>query len=60
MLIKNVYIHERLKYINITYHHIQNLYKKNQISMNFIFNQNMIVNELIKSLFQQNFKKFIK
>ncbi len=38
MLIKNAYIHERLKHINVTYYHIQNLHKKNQISMNFIFN----------------------
>ncbi len=29
MLIKNVHIYERLKYIDITYHHIQNLHKKN-------------------------------
>ncbi len=51
MLIKNAYIYERLKYIDITYHHIWDLHKKNQISMNFIFNQNMIADELIKSLF---------
>ncbi len=60
MLIKNAHIHERLKHIDIAYHHIQDLHKKNQISMNFVFNQNMIANELIKSLSQQNFKKFIE
>ncbi len=37
MLIKNVHIHERSKHINITYHHIRNLHKKNQISVNFVF-----------------------
>ncbi len=60
MLIKNAHIHERLKHIDITYHHIWNLHKKNQISVNFIFNQDMIADELIKSLSQQNFKRFIE
>ena len=60
MLIKNAHIHERLKHIDITYHHIQDLHKKNQISMNFIFSQNMIADELIKSLSWQNFKRFIE
>ncbi len=60
VLIKNAYIHERLKHINIAYHHIRNLHKKNQISVNFIFSQDMIADKLIKSLFQQNFKRFIE
>ncbi len=50
MLIKNAHIHEWLKYIDITYHYIRNLHKKNQISVNFISNQDMIADELIKSL----------
>ncbi len=52
MLIKNAHIHERSKHINIAYHHIRNLHKKNQISVNFVFSQNMIADELIKSLSQ--------
>ncbi len=60
MLIKNAHIHERSKHIDIAYHHIQDLHKKNQISMNFIFSQDMIADELIKSLSQQNFKRFIE
>ncbi len=50
MLIKNAHIHERSKHIDIAYHYIRDLHKKNQISMNFIFNQDMIADELIKSL----------
>jgi len=50
MLIKNAHIHEQSKHIDITYHHIRNLHKKNQISVNFIFSQDMIADELIKSL----------
>ncbi len=60
MLIKNAHIHERLKHIDIAYHHIQDLHKKNQISVNFVSSQDMIADELIKSLSQQNFKRFIE
>ncbi len=37
MLIKNAHIHEWSKHIDVTYHHIRNLHKKNQISVNFVF-----------------------
>ncbi len=60
MLIKNAHIHEWLKHIDIAYHHIWNLHKKNQISVNFVSSQDMIADELIKSLSWQNFKKFIE
>ncbi len=60
MLIKNTHIHERSKHIDVAYHHIQDLHKKNQISVNFVFNQDMIADELIKSLSWQNFKRFIE
>jgi len=60
MLIKNAHIYEWLKHINVAYHHIWNLHKKNQISVNFVSSQDMIANELIKSLSWQNFKRFIE
>ncbi len=60
MLIKNAHIYEWLKHIDVAYHHIQNLHKKNQISVNFISSQDMIADELIKSLSRQNFKRFIE
>jgi len=60
MLIKNVHIYERLKHIDIAYHYIWDLHKKNQISVNFVSSQDMIADELIKSLSQQNFKRFIE
>ncbi len=60
MLIKNAHIHEWSKHIDIAYHHIRDLHKKNQISVNFVSSQDMIADELIKSLFQQNFKRFIE
>ncbi len=60
ILIKNAHIHEWSKHIDVAYHHIRNLHKKNQISVNFVSSQDMIADELIKSLSQQNFKKFIE
>ncbi len=60
MLIKNAHIHERSKHIDVAYHHIRNLHKKNQISVNFVSSQDMIADELIKSLSRQNFKRFIE
>ena len=52
--------HERSKHIDVAYHHIQNLHKKNKISVNFVSSQDMIADELIKSLSRQNFKRFIE
>ncbi len=60
MLIKNAHIHEWSKHIDVAYHHIQDLHKKNQISVNFVSSQDMIADELIKSLSRQNFKRFIE
>ena len=58
-LIKNVYVHERSKYIDVVYHHIWDLHQRNQIKIDFMFSQNMIVNDLTKSLSRQNFKNFM-
>ena len=58
-LIKNVHVHKRSKHIDITYHHIWNLHQRNQIEVNFVSSQNMIADDLIKSLSRQNFKNFV-
>ena len=58
-LIKNVYVHKRSKHIDVVYHHIWDLHWRNQIKINFMFSQNMIVNDLTKSLSKQNFKNFV-
>ena len=58
-LIKDVHVHERSKHIDITYHHIQNPHQRNQIEVNFVSSQNMIADDLIKSLSRQNFKNFV-
>jgi len=52
ILIKNAYVHEQLKHIDVFYHNICNLHKCNQIQIDFVLSQKMIVNRLIKSLFR--------
>ena len=59
-LIKDVHVHERSKHIDVTYHHIWDLHQRNQIEVNFVSSQDMIADELIKSLSRQNFRDFVK
>ena len=58
-LIKNVHIHERLKHIDVVYHHVKNLYNKNLIKLNYVSSANMIVDDLIKLLSKNKFKRFV-
>ena len=37
ILIKNIYVYEQLKYINVFYYNICDLHKGNQIQIDFIF-----------------------
>jgi len=59
-LIKNIHVHEQSKHIDVFYHNICNLHKHNQIQVDFVLSQEMIVNELIKSLSRQIFEQFIE
>ena len=58
-LIKNVHIHERFKHINVAYHHVRDLIKKNLIQLNYVSNAEMMTDELIKPLTQDKFKGFV-
>ena len=60
LLIKNVNIHERSKHIDVIYYNIKNLHQKNLIQLNYVSNANMIIDDLIKSLSKNKFKKFVK
>ena len=48
------------KHINIQYHHIQNLIKKNIIEVFYIFSKQMTVNEFIKAFNKEKFIEFCK
>ena len=58
-LMKNVHIHERSKHIDVIYHYIKNLYQRNLIKLNYISSENMIIDDLTKSLSDNKFKKFV-
>jgi len=60
ILIKNAHIHKQSKHIDVFYHNIHNLHKHNQIQINFVLSQEMIADELIKSLSKQIFEQFIE
>ena len=49
-LIKNRQINERLKHINIVYYYIRDLQKHEKININYIFINEMIINDFTKSL----------
>ena len=60
LLVKDAHIHERSKHIDVVYHHIKNLYKRNLIQLNYVSSENMIIDDLIKSLLREKFKTFIE
>ena len=59
-LVKNAHISERFKHIDVTYHHVKNLYNKNLIQLNYILTKNMMIDDLTKSLSRNKFKSFVK
>ena len=50
ILIKNRQINERLKHIDIVYHYIRDLQKHEKININYIFINEIIIDDLTKSL----------
>jgi len=59
-LTKDAYIYDKLKYIDVTYYYVRDLYKSNRIRTNFVRSANIIANELTKLLSRDKFKIFIK
>ena len=49
-LIKNRQVNERSKHIDVAYYYIRDLQKHEKINVNYIFINEMIINDLIKSL----------
>ena len=58
-LAKDAHIQERSKHIDVAYHHIRDLHRKNQIKVEFVPSQEMIADGLTKPLQKQNFKRFL-
>ena len=60
LLVKDAYISERSKYIDIAYYHVRDLYNKNLIQLDYIPTEDMVANGLIKPLLGDKFKSFVK
>jgi hypothetical protein len=59
-LIKNPYLHERLKHIDICYYYIRDLVKRKRIFISYIPINEMIVNGFIKPLQAITFARFVR
>ena len=60
LLIKDAHIHERSKHIDVAYHHVRDLYKKNLIQLNYISSADMVADGLTKPLSGDKFKTFVR
>ena len=60
LLVKDVYISERSKHIDIAYYHVRDLYNKNLIQLDYIPTEDMVADGLIKPLLGDKFKSFVK
>ena len=49
-LVKNPYLYERLKYINICYYYIRNLAKKKKLEIKYVLTIEIPANRLTKPL----------
>ena len=59
-LIKNRQVNEKSKHIDIVYHYIQDLQKHEKVNVNYIFINEMIIDNFTKSLIKQKFHRFLK
>ena len=59
LLIKDAHIHERSKHIDVVYHHIRDLHQKNLIKLNYVLSEDMMIDDLTKSLSSDKFKRFV-
>ena len=60
LLVKDAYISERSKYIDIAYYHVRDLYNKNLFQLDYISTEDIVADGLIKSLLGDKFKSFVK
>ena len=59
-LIKNRQINKKSKHIDVIYHYIRDLQKHEKVNVNYIFINEIIINNFIKPLIKQKFYKFLK
>ena len=59
-LIKNRQVNERSKHIDIIYYYIRDLQKHEKVNVNYIFINEIIVDNFTKPLIKQKFHRFLK
>ena len=59
-LVKDSHVHERSKHIDVAYHHVRDLYKKNLIRIEFVPSREMIADGFTKPLTRELFRGFIE
>ena len=57
-LVKNPYLYERLKHIDVCYYYIRDLAKKKKLEIEYILIADMPANRLTKPLARIAFKRF--
>ena len=60
LLVKDAYISERSKHIDIAYYYVRDLYNKNLIQLDYIPTEDMVADGLTKPLLGDKFKSFVK
>ncbi len=58
VLVKNLYLYKRLKYIDISYYYIRDLKKQKKIKITYISITEIVANEFTKLLKRVIFEKF--
>jgi hypothetical protein len=59
VLVKNPYLHERSKHIDICHHYTRDLAKQGRIRLEYIPTKNIIADGFIKPLKRVQFQKFL-
>ncbi len=54
----NAHLHERSKYINVSYHFIRDLAEKNALKVDFVLTAKIIADSMTKPLARIAFKRF--
>ena len=60
VLINNSNNYRRIKHIFIQYHYVKKLVKNQQMQFIYVSINNMLIDDLIKSLIRQSFETFIR
>jgi hypothetical protein len=59
LLVRDAHTHERLKHIDVAYHYVRDLYRRNRINVEFIGTRDMVADGFTKPLPKPDFARFI-